>query len=70
MNSSDNDSKTSTAAVNLIMQFLFYELRYSNQVRKWFHRKLTLELDELISKTTIGRLFDKLSVSFILIKLN
>lgn len=59
------DDKGAIASVNLILQFLFFELRYSNKVRKWFDRKLSLELDELISKTTTGKLFDKLSVSLI-----
>lgn len=61
MNSPEPD-KNSTMAVNLIMQFLFHELRYATGVRKWVHRKLSLELDELIAKTTIGRFFDKLTV--------
>lgn len=49
-------------AINLVLQFLFYELRYRTDVRKWFYRKLSLELDELLTKTTSGKLFDKLSV--------
>lgn len=55
-------NRNPTIAFNLIFQFLFFELRNANKVRKWFHRKLSLELDELISKTTTGKLFDKLSV--------
>ncbi|XP_058823324.1 PDZ domain-containing protein 8 [Topomyia yanbarensis] len=58
----DAESKSTIMAINMILQFLYFELRHSNQVRKWFHRKLSLELDELISKTTTGRLFDKLSI--------
>ncbi|XP_058448216.1 PDZ domain-containing protein 8 [Malaya genurostris] len=58
----DTESKSTIMAINWILQFLYFELRHSNQVRKWFHRKLSLELDELISKTTTGRLFDKLSI--------
>lgn len=55
-------NRNPTIAFNLIFQFLFFELRNANKVRKWFHRKLSLELDELLSKTTTGKLFDKLSV--------
>lgn len=44
------------------MQFLFHEFRNSNRVRKWFYRKLSIELDELITKTTTGKLLDKLTV--------
>lgn len=49
-------------AINLVLQFLFYELRHSNRVRKWFYRKLSLELDELLTKSTTGRFFDKLTI--------
>lgn len=59
---SDEDGKSPTIGINLILQFLFYELRYRTDVRKWFYRKLSLELDELLTKTTTGKLFDKLSV--------
>lgn len=58
----DADGKSPTIAINLVLQFLFYELRYRTDVRKWFYRKLSLELDDLLTKTT-GKLFDKLSVS-------
>lgn len=62
LQSSDNKT-SSTKCVNLIMQFLFFELRSSNKVRKWFLRKLSAELDELLTKTTIGKFFSKLTVS-------
>lgn len=61
----DADGKSSTIAINLVLQFLFYEIRYRTDVRKWFYRKLSLELDELLTKTTTGKLFDKLSVSWV-----
>lgn len=64
INTSDKDEKTSQIkSINLVLQFLFFELRYSNKVRKWFIRKLSMELDELLTKTTIGKFFSKLSVS-------
>jgi hypothetical protein len=63
-NATNLDDKTSQIkSVNLILQFLFFELRYSNKVRKWFIRKLSLELDELLARTTIGKFFSKLAVS-------
>ncbi|CRL08055.1 CLUMA_CG020948, isoform A [Clunio marinus] len=58
-----DDSKTEIKSVNLVLQFLFFELRSSNLVRKWFLRKLSMELDELLTKTTIGKFFSKLSIS-------
>lgn len=62
VHSADPDSKKPVIAFNLVFQFLFHELRNSSRVRKWFYRKLTVELDELITKTTTGKFFDKLTV--------
>lgn len=62
LNSQADDKSSQIKSVNLVLQFLFFELRSSNQVRKWFMRKLSMELDELLTKTTIGRFFSKLSV--------
>ncbi|XP_037821414.1 PDZ domain-containing protein 8 [Lucilia sericata] len=61
LNSKDADASSLTS-LNFVMQFLFHELKNSNRVRKWFYRKLSLELDELIAKTTTGKLFDKLTI--------
>lgn len=67
INAKDLDEKTSQIkSINFILQFLFFELRYSNKVRRWFIRKLSMELDELLTKTTIGKFFSKLSVSIYL----
>lgn len=66
----ETDKSNGLSSVNLTLQFLFFELRYSNQVRKWFDRKLSMELDELLSKTTIGKFFSKLSVSYIKLKID
>lgn len=64
INATDLDEKTSQIkSINLVLQFLFFELRYSNKVRRWFIRKLSMELDELLTKTTIGKFFSKLSVN-------
>lgn len=63
LNSQSDEKSSSTRSVNLVLQFLFFELRSSNQVRKWFMRKLSMELDELLTKTTIGKFFSKLSVT-------
>ncbi|XP_055295198.1 PDZ domain-containing protein 8 [Sitodiplosis mosellana] len=62
IHSPELENRNPTIAFNLIFQFLFFELRNANRVRKWFHRKLSLELDELITKTTTGKLFEKLSI--------
>jgi len=56
-------SSSTLVSLNFVMQFLFHEFKNSNGVRKWFYRKLSIELDELITKTTTGKLLDKLTVS-------
>ncbi|ALC49610.1 CG10362 [Drosophila busckii] len=60
----DNHAQDSSAlaSLNFVMQFLFHEFKNSNRVRKWFYRKLSIELDELITKTTTGKLLDKLTI--------
>ncbi|EDW65732.1 PDZ domain-containing protein 8 isoform X1 [Drosophila virilis] len=58
---SDQGSST-LISLNFVMQFLFHEFKNSNRVRKWFYRKLSIELDELITKTTTGKLLDKLTI--------
>jgi len=50
-------------ALNLVLQFLFQELRHTEKVRKWFYRKLSLEFEELLTRTTTGKLFDSIVVS-------
>ncbi|KAG8223348.1 hypothetical protein J437_LFUL001226 [Ladona fulva] len=49
-------------ALNLIMQFVFRELRTSDMVRRWFLKKLNLEFEELVTRTTTGKLFEKVSI--------
>ncbi|XP_060526911.1 PDZ domain-containing protein 8 isoform X2 [Cylas formicarius] len=49
-------------AVSLVLQFLFHELRHSESIRRWLYKKLTLELDELLTKTTVGKFFDSINI--------
>lgn len=53
----------SCLGVSLLLQFLFQELRHTDRVRRWFHRKLSLEFEELLTRTTTGKLFDFIAVS-------
>lgn len=55
-------SSSTLVSLNFVMQFLFHEFKNSNGVRKWFYRKLSIELDELVTKTTTGKLLDKLTI--------
>ncbi|KAM8718614.1 hypothetical protein ACLKA7_001342 [Drosophila subpalustris] len=55
-------SSSTLVSLNFVLQFLFHEFKNSNGVRKWFYRKLSIELDELITKTTTGKLLDKLTI--------
>ncbi|XP_034490315.1 PDZ domain-containing protein 8 [Drosophila innubila] len=59
---SNVQSSSTLVSLNFVMQFLFHEFKNSNGVRKWFYRKLSIELDELITKTTTGKLLDKLTI--------
>lgn len=64
LNQSTAQSSSMVVSLNFVLQFLFHEFKNSNGVRKWFYRKLSIELDELITKTTTGKLLDKLTVRF------
>lgn len=47
-----------------MLQFLFHELRHNDGVKRWLFKKLSLEFDELLTKTTIGKFFDSVTVIF------
>jgi hypothetical protein len=63
LQSSDVPKKESCLALNLLFQFLFKELKNGQKVRRWFRHKLSLEFEELLTRTTTGKLFDCVSVS-------
>lgn len=65
LQSSDIPKRESCLALNLLFQFLFKELRNAVKVRHWFRHKLSLEFEELLTRTTTGKLFDCVSVSYI-----
>lgn len=66
-NESYSSDKTgnSSLSISLMLQFLFHELRHSDGVKRWLFKKLSLEFDELLTKTTIGKFFDSVTVTFI-----
>ncbi|KAG8250380.1 PDZ domain-containing protein 8 [Homalodisca vitripennis] len=49
-------------ALNSVLQFLFQECRNSNRVRRWFRARLSLELEELLTRTTTGKLFEAIAL--------
>lgn len=51
-----------TVALNSILQFLFQECRNTERVRRWFRTRLTLELEELLTRTTTGKLFEAIAL--------
>lgn len=55
-------SENSSLPISLMLQFLFHELRHSEGIKRWLYKKLSLEFDELLTKTTIGKFFDEVSV--------
>ena len=54
--------KEPAGAINALLQFLFQECRNTKRVRKWFRHRLSLELEELLTRTTTGKLFEKIVV--------
>jgi hypothetical protein len=65
LQSNEIPKRESCLALNLLFQFLFKELRNAEKVRHWFRHKLSLEFEELLTRTTTGKLFDCVSVSYI-----
>jgi hypothetical protein len=55
--------KESAGALNAVLQFLFQECRNTKRVRAWFRHRLSVELEELNTRTTTGKLFDRIVVS-------
>ncbi|KAL0275827.1 UNVERIFIED_CONTAM: hypothetical protein PYX00_003559 [Menopon gallinae] len=49
-------------AVNLLLQFLFHELRDTEKVRKWFRRNLSWEFEQLLSSSAIGRMIANIKI--------
>lgn len=50
-------------ALNYLLQFLFQECRNTIRVRHWFRTRLSIELEELLTRTTTGKLFEAIAVS-------
>jgi hypothetical protein len=67
LQSNDIPKRESCLALNLLFQFLFKELRNAQKVRRWFRHKLSLEFEELLTRTTTGKLFDCVSVSPVIV---
>lgn len=60
----NDKEKGCSLPISLVLQFLFHELRHSEVIKRWLYKKLSLEFDELLTKTTIGKFFDSITVSF------
>ncbi|KAL1491277.1 hypothetical protein ABEB36_011896 [Hypothenemus hampei] len=59
----DRNSKSKDGlAVSLVLQFLFHELRHSESIKRWLHKKLSMEFEELLTKTTMGKCFDSITI--------
>ncbi|XP_068910314.1 PDZ domain-containing protein 8 [Tenebrio molitor] len=58
-----NDKSDATSlSVSLVLQFLFHELRHSESIKRWLYKKLSLEFEELLTKTTIGKFFEAINI--------
>ncbi|XP_044730978.1 PDZ domain-containing protein 8 [Chrysoperla carnea] len=62
INEDDTKKENSSLAVSLLLQFLFYELRNKNTIKQWFYEKLSLEFDDLLTKTTTGKFFEAVNI--------
>ncbi|XP_075226255.1 PDZ domain containing 8 isoform X2 [Lycorma delicatula] len=49
-------------ALNALFQLLFQECRNLEKVRLWFRQRLSLELEELLTRTTTGKLFESIAL--------
>ncbi|KAJ8977988.1 hypothetical protein NQ317_004532 [Molorchus minor] len=58
----DDRGKGCSLPITLVLQFLFHELRHSESIKRWLYKKLSLEFDELLTKTTIGKFFDSINI--------
>ncbi|XP_022196528.2 PDZ domain-containing protein 8 isoform X2 [Nilaparvata lugens] len=54
--------KEEVGSLNYLFQFLFQECRNTERVRQWFWQKLTLELEELLTRTTTGKMFESIAL--------
>ena len=57
-------TKESCVSLNLMLQFLFHELRDTEKIRLWFRKKLCIEFEELLSKSTIGKMVGNIKVKY------
>ncbi|EEB17881.1 conserved hypothetical protein [Pediculus humanus corporis] len=55
-------TKESCVSLNLMLQFLFHELRDTEKIRLWFRKKLCIEFEELLSKSTIGKMVGNIKI--------
>lgn len=51
--------------MNVLFQFLFHELRDTERIRKWFRNRLTVEFEELLTRSAVGRMFGSIKVSLL-----
>ncbi|RZC35179.1 PDZ domain-containing protein 8, partial [Asbolus verrucosus] len=57
-----NKNRGTSLSVSLVLQFLFHELRHSESIKRWLYKKLSLEFEELLTKTTIGKFFEVINI--------
>jgi hypothetical protein len=56
-----SDNNGSISALNVLLQFLFQELKDSGSVRHYIIRKMTIEFKELLTTKTIGKMIEKIT---------
>ncbi|MFH4982968.1 hypothetical protein AB6A40_009677 [Gnathostoma spinigerum] len=48
--------------ISLLFHFLFQELKDTRRLRRWFHKRLQLELHDLTTRSTAGRLIQDIRI--------
>ncbi|KHN76395.1 PDZ domain-containing protein 8, partial [Toxocara canis] len=48
--------------LSLVLHFLYQEHKDTRRFRRWFHKKLQLELNDLVTRSTAGRLIQDIRV--------
>ena len=62
MRKETNQRKETCLAINLLVQMLFGDLVHTPRLRQWVLNKIHLEFQELMARTSVGKLFHNIRV--------
>ncbi|CAK9292867.1 unnamed protein product [Gordionus sp. m RMFG-2023] len=58
----DSHDENSSLAINLLLQFLFKELKDTGRIKRWIVNKIYIELQDLITTSTVGKILKEIRV--------